>query len=167
MFFQAHWEAKIHSQYEETHWHGERSYLEIRFYLKPMSSTYGMPFIYNLICSKMIALGCDSYCINGVLSVCDWNCLLVLTITSSRCCPFLMTRTITLLQISHCNMEYFWSLMNMCAPLCEFNYILFIQIAGGTGITPMLQVIEAILKNPDDKTQVRVMLSYCYFCNPN
>lgn len=28
------------------------------------------------------------------------------------------------------------------------------QIAGGTGITPMLQVIEAILKNPDDKTQV-------------
>lgn len=28
------------------------------------------------------------------------------------------------------------------------------QIAGGSGITPMLQVIEAILKNPDDKTQV-------------
>lgn len=28
------------------------------------------------------------------------------------------------------------------------------QIAGGTGITPMLQVIEAILRNPDDKTQV-------------
>ncbi|XP_068343020.1 NADH-cytochrome b5 reductase 1-like [Pyrus communis] len=29
------------------------------------------------------------------------------------------------------------------------------MIAGGTGITPMLQVIEAILKNPDDTTQVR------------
>ena len=42
-------------------------------------------------------------------------------------------------------------------PLSEVNYILFIQIAGGTGITPMLQVIEAILKNPDDKTQVRVV----------
>lgn len=33
---------------------------------------------------------------------------------------------------------------------------MFIQIAGGTGITPMLQVIEAILKNPDDKTQVSI-----------
>ncbi|KAA3476935.1 NADH-cytochrome b5 reductase-like protein isoform X1 [Gossypium australe] len=30
-------------------------------------------------------------------------------------------------------------------------------IAGGTGITPMLQVIEAILKNPDDKTQVSLL----------
>lgn len=28
------------------------------------------------------------------------------------------------------------------------------MIAGGTGITPMLQVIRAILKNPDDKTEV-------------
>jgi hypothetical protein len=32
-------------------------------------------------------------------------------------------------------------------------YLCF-QIAGGTGITPMLQVVRAILKNPDDKTQV-------------
>ncbi|KAK6945069.1 Oxidoreductase FAD/NAD(P)-binding [Dillenia turbinata] len=31
------------------------------------------------------------------------------------------------------------------------------MIAGGTGITPMLQVIEAILKNPDDKTQVSLL----------
>ncbi|XP_068343017.1 NADH-cytochrome b5 reductase-like protein [Pyrus communis] len=30
-------------------------------------------------------------------------------------------------------------------------------IAGGTGITPMLQVIEAILKNPDDTTQVSLL----------
>ncbi|WVZ12734.1 hypothetical protein V8G54_017264 [Vigna mungo] len=30
-------------------------------------------------------------------------------------------------------------------------------IAGGSGITPMLQVIEAILKNPDDKTQVSLL----------
>lgn len=29
-----------------------------------------------------------------------------------------------------------------------------VQIAGGSGITPMLQIVEAILKNPDDKTQV-------------
>jgi NAD(P)H-flavin reductase len=34
------------------------------------------------------------------------------------------------------------------------DFIMFFQIAGGTGITPMLQVIEAILKNPDDNTQV-------------
>ncbi|OAY82958.1 NADH-cytochrome b5 reductase-like protein [Ananas comosus] len=31
------------------------------------------------------------------------------------------------------------------------------MIAGGTGITPMLQVIKAILKNPDDKTQVSLL----------
>ncbi|QCD80665.1 NADH-cytochrome b5 reductase-like protein [Vigna unguiculata] len=31
------------------------------------------------------------------------------------------------------------------------------MIAGGSGITPMLQVIEAILKNPDDKTQVSLL----------
>ncbi|KAL5547958.1 hypothetical protein UlMin_003189 [Ulmus minor] len=33
------------------------------------------------------------------------------------------------------------------------------MIAGGTGITPMLQVIEAVLKNPDDITQVSLL--YC------
>ncbi|KAL6223920.1 hypothetical protein ACLB2K_002777 [Fragaria x ananassa] len=31
------------------------------------------------------------------------------------------------------------------------------MIAGGTGITPMLQVIEAILKNPDDTTKVSLL----------
>ncbi|KAI3891181.1 hypothetical protein MKW98_007486 [Papaver atlanticum] len=31
------------------------------------------------------------------------------------------------------------------------------MIAGGSGITPMLQVIEAILKNPDDKTQISLL----------
>lgn len=31
------------------------------------------------------------------------------------------------------------------------------MIAGGTGITPMLQIIEAILKNPDDNTQVSLL----------
>ncbi|XP_038984657.1 LOW QUALITY PROTEIN: NADH-cytochrome b5 reductase-like protein [Phoenix dactylifera] len=31
------------------------------------------------------------------------------------------------------------------------------MIAGGTGITPMLQVIKAILKNPDDNTQVSLL----------
>ncbi|XP_028096226.1 NADH-cytochrome b5 reductase-like protein [Camellia sinensis] len=31
------------------------------------------------------------------------------------------------------------------------------MIAGGTGITPMLQVIEAILKNPEDNTQVSLL----------
>ena len=28
------------------------------------------------------------------------------------------------------------------------------MVAGGTGITPMLQVIRAILKDPNDKTEV-------------
>lgn len=31
------------------------------------------------------------------------------------------------------------------------------MIAGGSGITPMLQVIDAILKNPDDKTQISLL----------
>lgn len=31
------------------------------------------------------------------------------------------------------------------------------MIAGGSGITPMLQIVEAILKNPDDKTQVSLV----------
>ncbi|KAL3532360.1 hypothetical protein ACH5RR_005881 [Cinchona calisaya] len=31
------------------------------------------------------------------------------------------------------------------------------MIAGGSGITPMLQIIEAILKNPDDNTQVSLL----------
>ncbi|XP_010250026.1 PREDICTED: NADH-cytochrome b5 reductase-like protein [Nelumbo nucifera] len=31
------------------------------------------------------------------------------------------------------------------------------MIAGGTGLTPMLQVVEAILKNPEDNTQVSLL----------
>jgi len=34
------------------------------------------------------------------------------------------------------------------------------MVAGGTGITPMLQVLTQILKNPDDKTEVSLV-----FCN--
>uniref|UniRef100_A0A7S2Z2A3 NADH-cytochrome b5 reductase n=1 Tax=Chloropicon laureae TaxID=464258 RepID=A0A7S2Z2A3_9CHLO len=33
------------------------------------------------------------------------------------------------------------------------------MVAGGTGITPMLQVAEAILKNPDDKTKVSLIFA--------
>lgn len=33
------------------------------------------------------------------------------------------------------------------------------MIAGGTGITPMLQIIRAILKNPDDKTKVWLLFA--------
>ncbi|ORY02333.1 ferredoxin reductase-like protein, partial [Basidiobolus meristosporus CBS 931.73] len=33
----------------------------------------------------------------------------------------------------------------------------FGMIAGGTGITPMYQVIKAILKNPNDKTQINLI----------
>ncbi|GLJ44089.1 hypothetical protein SUGI_0919470 [Cryptomeria japonica] len=31
------------------------------------------------------------------------------------------------------------------------------MVAGGTGITPMLQIIDAILKNPEDKTKVSLL----------
>lgn len=33
------------------------------------------------------------------------------------------------------------------------------MIAGGTGITPMLQVISAILKHPDDRTQISLLFA--------
>lgn len=33
-----------------------------------------------------------------------------------------------------------------------------LKIAGGSGITPMLQVIDAIVKNPEDNTQVTSLL---------
>eukprot|EP00850_Spirogloea_muscicola_P021589 SM000255S08768 [mRNA] locus=s255:170703:174046:+ [translate_table: standard] len=33
------------------------------------------------------------------------------------------------------------------------------KVAGGTGITPMLQIIDAILKNPDDHTQVSLVFA--------
>ena len=32
--------------------------------------------------------------------------------------------------------------------------LLLLQIAGGSGLTPMLQVIKEIASNPDDKTKV-------------
>ncbi len=35
-----------------------------------------------------------------------------------------------------------------------------LQIAGGTGVTPMLQVLDAILSNPDDNTQVCPIVSF-------
>lgn len=31
------------------------------------------------------------------------------------------------------------------------------QIAGGTGITPMLQVVSEVLRNPEDKTEVSLV----------
>ncbi|KAI8826654.1 uncharacterized protein EV422DRAFT_490634, partial [Fimicolochytrium jonesii] len=33
------------------------------------------------------------------------------------------------------------------------------MIAGGTGITPMLQIIKAVLKNPDDKTKLSLIFA--------
>jgi cytochrome-b5 reductase len=35
----------------------------------------------------------------------------------------------------------------------------FGMIAGGTGITPMLQIIKAVLKNPEDKTQLSLIFA--------
>lgn len=48
--------------------------------------------------------------------------------------------------------------------MCFLLLAYFIQIAGGSGITPMLQVIEAILKNPDDTT--KVSLTTVFFTIP-
>jgi hypothetical protein len=42
----------------------------------------------------------------------------------------------------------------ICEQLSLFLKATTLQIAGGTGITPMLQVLDAILSNPDDNTQV-------------
>lgn len=37
--------------------------------------------------------------------------------------------------------------------------MLMVQIAGGSGITPMFQVAQEILSNPDDKTQVSLIFA--------
>jgi len=50
----------------------------------------------------------------------------------------------TLLFVKQGSPYYKWHCLH-CLLLC--------QVAGGTGITPMLQVIKAILKNPHDYTQ--------------
>ena len=33
------------------------------------------------------------------------------------------------------------------------------MVAGGTGLTPMLQVIKEILRNPEDKTSVHLIFA--------
>ena len=38
---------------------------------------------------------------------------------------------------------------------------LMLKIAGGTGITPMLQVIDAILRDKEDNTKVCPMIWFC------
>lgn len=43
----------------------------------------------------------------------------------------------------------------------SFSYNL--QIAGGSGITPMLQVIDTIVKNPEDNTKVISLLLPYFF----
>jgi NAD(P)H-flavin reductase len=35
------------------------------------------------------------------------------------------------------------------------------MLAGGTGITPMYQVAQAILKDPNDKTEVGLQIIIC------
>ncbi|KAL1921800.1 uncharacterized protein VTP21DRAFT_10442 [Calcarisporiella thermophila] len=54
--------------------------------------------------------------------------------------------------------------INVRGPKGAFNYKPNMcraigMIAGGTGITPMLQIIRAILKNPEDKTQVNLIFA--------
>ncbi|KAI8331228.1 hypothetical protein BC941DRAFT_439378 [Chlamydoabsidia padenii] len=54
--------------------------------------------------------------------------------------------------------------MAVRGPKGNFNYTPNLSraigmIAGGTGITPMLQIIRAILRNPQDKTQVNLIFA--------
>ncbi|CAO3582953.1 unnamed protein product [Absidia cylindrospora] len=54
--------------------------------------------------------------------------------------------------------------MAVRGPKGNFNYTPNLaraigMIAGGTGITPMLQIVRAILKNPDDKTKVNLIFA--------
>ncbi|KAJ1549708.1 NADH-cytochrome b5 reductase, partial [Cladochytrium tenue] len=35
----------------------------------------------------------------------------------------------------------------------------FLMIAGGTGITPMYQIIQAILKDPSEKTKINLIFA--------
>ncbi|KAG0228223.1 NADH-cytochrome b5 reductase 1 [Mortierella sp. GBAus27b] len=54
--------------------------------------------------------------------------------------------------------------INARGPKGQFNYTPNMcraigMIAGGTGLTPMLQIIRAIVKNPQDKTQVNLLFA--------
>ncbi|KAG0368541.1 NADH-cytochrome b5 reductase 1 [Gamsiella multidivaricata] len=54
--------------------------------------------------------------------------------------------------------------INARGPKGQFNYTPNMcrhigMIAGGTGLTPMLQIIRAVVKNPEDKTQVSLIFA--------
>uniref|UniRef100_A0A6N2L139 NADH-cytochrome b5 reductase n=1 Tax=Salix viminalis TaxID=40686 RepID=A0A6N2L139_SALVM len=62
----------------------------------------------------------------------------------------------------YCTLSLSQMPFSCCRPIEKLRYSPNMKkhigmIAGGTGITPMLQVIEAILKNPDDNTQVSLL----------
>ncbi|XP_011641156.1 NADH-cytochrome b5 reductase 2 isoform X2 [Pogonomyrmex barbatus] len=44
-------------------------------------------------------------------------------------------------------------------PPTEYNVKKMVMLAGGTGITPMLQLIRAIIKNPNDETQTSLLFA--------
>ncbi|KAL6257098.1 hypothetical protein P5V15_012031 [Pogonomyrmex californicus] len=44
-------------------------------------------------------------------------------------------------------------------PPIEYNVKKMVMLAGGTGITPMLQLIRAIIKNPNDETQTSLLFA--------
>ncbi|XP_072746413.1 NADH-cytochrome b5 reductase 3 isoform X1 [Anoplolepis gracilipes] len=44
-------------------------------------------------------------------------------------------------------------------PPVEYNVKKIVMLAGGTGITPMLQLIRAIIKNPTDETQTSLLFA--------
>ncbi|KAF9364847.1 NADH-cytochrome b5 reductase [Mortierella sp. NVP85] len=54
--------------------------------------------------------------------------------------------------------------INARGPKGQFNYTPNMSraigmIAGGTGLTPMLQIIRAVVKNPEDKTEIRLIFA--------
>jgi len=65
-----------------------------------------------------------------------------------------MSDTLSLYKYVCINISICFPCYTCLSSLFFFFFYCLTQIAGGSGITPMLQVIEAILKNPDDKTQV-------------
>jgi len=48
---------------------------------------------------------------------------------------------------------------NKTSPFAQLGFKKVGMIAGGTGITPMLQIIRAVLKNPDDQTKLWLLFA--------
>lgn len=52
-----------------------------------------------------------------------------------------------------------FTVKEMRKPISERNVKKIGMIAGGTGITPMLQIVSAVLRDPDDKTTLSLLFA--------